>query len=64
MTYEDKSKEGKQFPANHSHPQQKRLECVQIWNKRIRFLLADDLSNVFIFQSVFSNFNLLSTNQS
>ena len=38
-----------QFPIKHSHPHQKRLKRVQIWNKRIRFLLADDLSNIFNF---------------
>ena len=40
---------------------QKRLKRVQIWNKRIRFLLADDLSNIFIFQIILFNFNLQST---
>ena len=32
----------KNFPANHSHPHQKMTNPVQIWNKRIRFLLADE----------------------
>ena len=39
---------------NQANPNlnQKRLKWVQIWNKRIRFLLADDLSNIFIFQII------------
>ena len=48
----------KKFPANHNqaHPNvnQKRTNHVQIWNKQIRFLLADDLSNIFIFKSFHS----------
>ena len=40
---------------------QKRTNQVQIWNKRIRFLLADDLSNNFNFQIILFNFNLQST---
>ena len=39
------------------------LKRVQIWNKRIRFLLADDSSNIFIFQVILFNFNLQSTAQ-
>ena len=57
----------KNFSANHNqaHPNlnQKRLKWVQIWNKRIRFLLADDLSDILIFQIVLFNFNLQSTAQ-
>ena len=53
------------FSANHSqaHPNltQKRTNWVQIWNKRIHFLLADDLSDIFIFPIIFFNFNLQST---
>ena len=53
------------FSANHNqaHPNliQKRLRWVQIWKKRIRFLLVDDLSDIFIFQIIFFNFNLQST---
>ena len=30
---------------------------MQIWNKCIRFLLADDLNNIFIFQIILFNFN-------
>ena len=41
----------------------KKLKWVQIWNKRIRFLLADDLSDIFIFQIILFNFNLQSTAQ-
>ena len=40
---------------------QKKTYQVQIWNKRIRFLLADDLSNIFIFQIILFNFTLQST---
>ena len=40
---------------------QKRTNQVQIWNKRIRFLLADDLSNIFNFQIILFNFTLQST---
>ena len=36
-----------QFPTNHSHLHQKSLKWVQTWNKRIHFLLADDLRNIF-----------------
>ena len=53
------------FSANHNqaHPKlnQKRLKWVQIWKKRIRFLLADDLSGTFNFQIISFNFNLQST---
>ena len=53
--------------ANHNqaHPNlnQKRLKRVQIWNKHMRFLLAGDLSNNFIFQIILFNFNLQSTVQ-
>ena len=41
------------FSANHNqahpNPNQKRTNRVQIWNKRIRFLLADDLSHILNF---------------
>ena len=49
-----------QFQANPRR-HQKRLNWVQIWNKFIRFLLANHLSNIFIFQIVLFNFNLRST---
>ena len=53
------------FSANHNqaHPNlnQKRLKWVQIWSKRIGFLLAGDLSDIFIFQIILFNFNLQST---
>ena len=49
------------FSANHhqahSNLNQKRLKWVQVWNKRIRFLLANDLSNIFISKS-FSSFSI------
>ena len=55
------------FAANHNqaHPNlnQKRLKWVQLWNKRIRFVLADDLSDIFIFQIISFNFKLQSTAQ-
>ena len=55
------------FSANHNqaHPNlfQKKLKWVQIWNKRMHFLLADDLSNIFNFQIISFNFNLQSTAQ-
>ena len=41
----------------------KRTNRVQIWNKGIRFLLADDLSNIFNFQIILFNFTLQSTSQ-
>ena len=40
---------------------QKRTNQVQIWNKRICFLLADDLSNIFNFQIYLFNSTLQST---
>ena len=53
------------FSANHNraHPNvnQKRTNQVQIWNKRIRFLLADDLSNIFNFQIFLFSSTLQST---
>ena len=55
----------RKFYANHNqaHPNvnQKRTNQVQTWNKRIRFLLADDLSNIFNFQLNLFNFTLQST---
>ena len=55
------------FSANHNqaHPNlnQKRLHWVQIWNKRIRFLLVDDSNNIFIFEIILFKINLLSTSQ-
>ena len=48
---------------NQAHPNvsHKRTHQVHIWNKRIRFLLADDLSNIFIFQLILFSFTLQST---
>ena len=45
---------------NQTHPNvnQKRTNQVQIWNKRMRFLLADDLSNIFNLQINLFNFTL------
>ena len=40
---------------------QNRTNQVQIWNKRICFLLADDLSNIFNLQIILFNFTLQST---
>ena len=39
---------------------QRRLNSVQIRKKLVRFVLADDLSNIFIFQIILFNFNLQS----
>ena len=53
------------FSANHNEADpnvnQKRTNQVQIWNKRIRFLLADDLSNISNFQIILFIFTLQST---
>ena len=53
------------FSANHNqaHPNlnQRRLKWVQLWNQRMRFQLADDLSDVFNFHIILINFNLQST---
>ena len=51
------------FSANYSHPHQISLKWVQRWYKRIRFLLFDDLSDIFKFQIIFFIFNLLSISQ-
>ena len=52
----------RQSQPNTSEPEpKKRLKLVQIWNKRIRLLLADDLSDIFTFQIILINFNLEST---
>ena len=63
--YEKRSPFLKKFLRNHNqaHPtvNQKRLKWVQIWNKRVRFLLADDLSNTFSFQIILFNFISQST---
>ena len=48
------------FSANHNqaHPNlnYERTNRVQLWNKRIRFLLVDDLSNIFNFSNPFFQF--------
>ena len=48
------------FSANHNqaHPNmnRERTNRVQLWNKRIRFLLVDDLSNIFNFLNHFIQF--------
>ena len=48
------------FSTNHNqaHPNlnHERTNRVQFWNKRIRFLLVDDLSNIFIFANHFIQF--------
>ena len=50
---------------NQAHPNlnQKRTNRNQIWNKRIRFPLADDLSHLLNFSIILFNFNLQSTAQ-
>ena len=47
----------------HLNQNQKRLNWVQIWNKRIHFLLVDGLSHFLNFQIILFNFNLQSTCQ-
>ena len=47
----------------HPNLNQKKFKLFQIWNKRIRFLLADNLSDIPIFQIILFNFNLQSTAQ-
>ena len=63
--YKKPSSFWRNFPANHNqaHPNlnQRRLNWVPTWNKRLRFLLVDDLSDLFIFQVILFNFNLQST---
>ena len=55
------------FSTNHNqaHPNlnHEKTNQVQLWNKRIRFLLVDDLSNISFFRIILCNFNLLSTHQ-
>ena len=52
---------------NNSPPitvnQTKKVKLIQTWDKRIRFLLADDLGNIIKFQIILLKFNLLSTTQ-
>ena len=45
----------------HTILNQKSLKWNQLWNRRIRFLLADDLSDIFTFQIILFSFNLQST---
>ena len=57
----------RKFSANHNqaHPNSnhKRTNRVQIWNKRIHFLLVDDLSHILNFYIILFNFNLHSTSE-
>ena len=53
----------RQSQPSTSEREQKRTNQVQVWNKRICFLLADDLSNFFNFQIILVSFNLQSTAQ-
>ena len=53
----------KQIPTNHSHQNQKWLKWVQMCKKRVRFLLADALSNIFIIQIFLFKFFLQSIAQ-
>ena len=50
-----------QSQASTYEPEPKKVKIVQMWNKRIRFLLADDLRHMFNFQIVLFNFTLQST---
>ena len=51
----------RQSQPSTSEREPKRTNQVQIWNKRISFLLADDSSNIFNFQIILFNFTLQST---
>ena len=53
----------RQSQPSRTEPEPKMLKRVKIWDKRILILLADDLSNIFIFQINLFRFNLLSTSQ-
>ena len=50
---------------NQAHPSlnQKMSNRVQIWNKPLRFLLADDFSHIFNIQIILFTFNLQPTSQ-
>ena len=54
----------RQSQPSTSEPEPKRVKMSPKWNKPIRFLLADDLNNVFIFQIVLITFILQYTAQS
>ena len=47
----------------HTNLNKKSLKWVQIWKKRIHFLLVDDLRYIFNFQIFLFNFNLQSSSQ-
>ena len=51
------------IPHQSQSPAPIKLKRVHIWNKRARFLLADDLSNIIVHQIFLFIFNLLSTGQ-
>ena len=51
----------RQSQPSKSEPETKNVKRVRIWNKRIHFLLADDLSNIFLFQIFLFNINQQST---
>ena len=53
----------RQSQPSTPEPEPKSLKGVQIWNKRIRFRLLDDLSHLFNSQIILFNFNLQSTSQ-
>ena len=53
----------RQSQPSTPEPEPKKLKRVQVWNKRIRFLLLDDLSHLFNFQIILFNFNLQPTSQ-
>ena len=40
----------------HANLNQEKTNRMQLWSKRIRFLLVDDLSNIFIFSNHFFQF--------
>ena len=51
----------RQSQPSTSEREPKKTNQSQKWNKRICFLLADDLSNIFNFQIILFNFTLQST---
>ena len=53
----------RQSQSSTSEPEpnnETRLKWFQLWNKRTRFLLADDLSGIFIFQIIFFSISIYS----
>ena len=56
----------RQSQPSTSEPEAKKVERspnMEIWNKLVRFLLADDLNHIFNLQIFLFSFNLQSTSQ-